>query len=205
MRHESIRSALSGIGRMTLVGVALMVGAIGLVFNPNATFGLAFGFGVLTALHTQLRMDAGRPCGLGRAMGWRTVALGFAAAPVIAGLASLIGTITWSVLLVVLAVALGRWGWSGRTRAGAGAAGAVRSTPTEGSELAGLTDRELGDAWRQSYAQLRRARTAAQMERLFALRRRQLDEMERRDSPGFRRWVGSSDWISGQAAPFLER
>lgn len=46
---------------------------------------------------------------------------------------------------------------------------------------------------------------ASELDRVSELRRRQLDEMERRDPVGFRRWVGSGTWVTGDSAPFLRR
>lgn len=61
----------------------------------------------------------------------------------------------------------------------------------------------LAREWSRSHEQLGRAREVATVERLRDLRRSLLDEMERRDPAGFRRWTGGAGWITGDSAPFL--
>jgi hypothetical protein len=39
--------------------------------------------------------------------------------------------------------------------------------------------------------------------RICAVRKQQLDEIERRDPTGFHRWISSGYWVRGDSAPFL--
>lgn len=127
---------------------------------------------------------------------------GLCAVLVLAGLAVLVGATTLPIVVTVLAVALlRRLRSSGR--AGADASGSRVADLRE--TLSTLSDGELARAWCRSHSRLAQARDGQEMERVSELRRRQLDEMERRDPVGFRRWVGSGTWVTGDSAPFLRR
>ena len=73
----------------------------------------------------------------------------------------------------------------------------------DGPSLTGLTNAQLARQWQTSYADLAAARDPWTLERVCTLRRRQLDEIERRDPTGFHRWISSGYWVRGDSAPFL--
>lgn len=127
--------------------------------------------------------------------------LGPCAVLLLAGLAVLAGAAAAPIVATVPVLALWR-----RLRApGTGTVGAEQDGSDPCGTLAALSDAELARAWRCSHGRLCRARDGAELGRVSALRRRQLDEMERRDPVGFRRWVGSGTWVTGDSAPFLRR
>lgn len=69
--------------------------------------------------------------------------------------------------------------------------------------LRGLSNAQLARAWQLSYHGLAGAPDAVTLDRVCALRRQQLDEIERRDPTGFGRWINSGYWVRGDSAPFL--
>jgi len=71
------------------------------------------------------------------------------------------------------------------------------------STLASLSDAQLAREWHTSYTALAAARDAGSLERICALRRCQLDEIERRTPGGLQRWAESGAWLRGDSAPFL--
>ncbi len=75
--------------------------------------------------------------------------------------------------------------------------------PVDEAPLRGLSNAQLSRAWKRSYAELAAARDAVTLARLCAVRRQQLDEIERRDPTGFGRWINSGYWVRGDSAPFL--
>jgi hypothetical protein len=78
-----------------------------------------------------------------------------------------------------------------------------QESTVEGASLLGLSNVQLQRAWQSSYVELAAARDALTLSRVCALRRRQLDEIERRDPTGFGRWINSGYWVRGDSAPFL--
>lgn len=66
-----------------------------------------------------------------------------------------------------------------------------------------LTDVELCHAWRQSFALLHTARSAAGVLRVTTLRQSYLDEMERRHPAAFRSWLESGGSATGGPDRFL--
>ena len=62
------------------------------------------------------------------------------------------------------------------------------------STLADLSDAQLARDWHTSYTALAAARDAGSLERICALRRCQLDEIERRTPGGLQRWAESGAW-----------
>jgi hypothetical protein len=73
----------------------------------------------------------------------------------------------------------------------------------ERSGLAALSNAELAREWHTSYTALAAARDPRSLELICALRRCQLDEIERRAPGGFHRWIESGSWVRGDSAPFL--
>ena len=106
------------------------------------------------------------------------------------------------VPVAVLGLGVVGWSlWSRRRPEGSGPDDATSGGMT--FDLGQLSDAELGRAWSRSHTRLVRARDGAELRRITELRRRQLDEMERRNPAGFRRWIGSGGWVLGDRAPFL--
>lgn len=145
---------------------------------------------------------------------WRTVAAYAAGAGVgmlaLAGLvvAAGVGVLTAAPALIVLAVWLRRRRTpqaSARTSAQAPAAATASTTAPMPMPvpLTALTNGELARRWQSSYVDLAKVRDGAGLERLCVERRRQLDEIERRDPAGFGRWIRSGYWVRGDSAPFL--
>ena len=66
-----------------------------------------------------------------------------------------------------------------------------------------LSNAQLAREWHTSYTALATARDPGSLERICALRRCQLDEIERRAPGGLQRWVESGAWVRGDSAPFL--
>lgn len=69
--------------------------------------------------------------------------------------------------------------------------------------LPGHSTAELTDAWLRSQQMLRRTTGARDRARLVALREAYLDELERRDAGGVRRWLESGRALSCDPRPFL--
>jgi hypothetical protein len=69
--------------------------------------------------------------------------------------------------------------------------------------LRSLSNTQLARAWQSSYADLTAAHDAITLGRVCAVRKHQLDEIERRDPTGFHRWISSGYWVRGDSAPFL--
>jgi hypothetical protein len=123
---------------------------------------------------------------------------------VIAGAVTVLGAAAVPLVLVGIAAAA----WIARhrlppirtARPGGRSVGAAPDTA-----LGELTNAQLGWAWSSSHARIARVRDASELCRVAELRRRQLDEIERRDPAGFRRWAGTMTWISADSAPFLRR
>jgi hypothetical protein len=82
-------------------------------------------------------------------------------------------------------------------------AAAVPAPVVDEAPLRGLSNAQLARAWRTSYIDLVAAHDGLTLSRVCALRRQQLDEIERRDPTGFNRWINSGYWVRGDSAPFL--
>ncbi len=182
--------------------LAVLIGVIGVVGNVEAAVGLGMAMAVLTGLTgavlANLEISQATPRTI-----WRLVATGQAAAAVLAGVMVLFADAAGPLVLAGLVVTGGYLTRLWR-RSADGASGR-EPEPTRADTLTELSDAELGRAWRRSHAGLRRARDGAQLDRLYAVRRRQLDEMERRHPQGFRRWLHDGGSVSGSSAPFLEQ
>lgn len=73
----------------------------------------------------------------------------------------------------------------------------------EQRDAAALTNEALSRAWRASYRLVERARDPEYVARLADLRRRYLDELERRDPGGFRRWLESGARAGSDPGRFI--
>jgi hypothetical protein len=80
---------------------------------------------------------------------------------------------------------------------------AAQEAEDDAAPLRRLSNLQLARAWQTSYGRLAVAPDAAALDRLCALRKQQLDEIERRDPTGFHRWISSGYWVRGDSAPFL--
>ena len=206
MAGTSRKTVLVRFGRAVGAVAATLTSLVGLMFNFGFAVGLGIAASVVIGVTNQVLSDSGDRQKQPRSNVWRSIGLGLAAAPVVAGLIMMVGAATWPILLLVLAAGLWCCPRNGRWRhAYPIDPNPDPDKPDPTDRLVDLSNSELGRAWVSSHARLRTARDGTQLDRLCALRRRQLDEMERRDPRGFRRWLGSGAWISGSTAPFLER
>jgi len=177
-------TAIVRVGTWTIIGT---LGVLGLI-----TAGAA------------IVVPAAVAAAIGAVVGWSLtgkrsvwVALGLGAAGgagvlAIAGLALLVGPATF-VAAPALVLPLV---WTRRTR--------PQALPTEDrSALENLSNAQLAREWHASYTALAMARDPRSLELICGLRRRQLDEIERRAPGGFQRWIESGTWVRGDSAPFL--
>lgn len=68
-----------------------------------------------------------------------------------------------------------------------------------------MSTTELVLAWRRSYAELGRARSATDVHRLATRREQLLDELERRDGLGVQQWLRSGARAASDPSRFLQR
>jgi hypothetical protein len=174
---------------------------------------LGAGAGVLVALGAP-RLRRGRQIGTNGpdlAMGVAAGATFVTVCLVIVGLLSAFGGGFTTAALILLAVS-GLWaGNHYRPRARELAAAvpnphdllAVVTLPASSTLVADMGTEELCVAWRHSYHQLVLA--ADEPARRQVVQRRQdfLDEIERRDGRGFRRWLDSGARAGGDPGPYL--
>jgi len=190
------------LGRFALGVMVVVLSLIGLVQSTAVTLGLGLvvaAFAAMSAYGVGQHDGREKPT---RAALVRRAAIGLVSVLALAGL----GTVLGPVMVPVVLLGLGAVGWYRWRRpdrpGGTGACPAARA-PATGADLTGLSDAQLGREWRLSHALLAQAHTSTELDWLCALRRRQLDEMERRNPTGFQRWIGSGGWVTGDSAPFL--
>jgi hypothetical protein len=182
-------TAIVRVGTWTLIGT---LAALGLISTGTA-----------------IVVPAGVAAGIGAVVGWavagertpKWVALAAAAACgasvlTIAGLAVIAGPATFVAAPAVVAPLL----LTRRKTTGSRFTQAPASVP---STLANLSNAQLAREWHTSYTALAAARDPRSLERICALRRCQLDEIERRTPGGLQRWVESGNGVRGDSAPFL--
>ena len=186
-------TAIVRVGTWTLIGTFAALGLI------------STGAGIM--------VPAGVAAGIGAVVGWAVagerapswVALRAAAACgvavlAIAGLAVIAGPATFFAAPTVIAPLL----LTRPKRTGARTAPQPAEAPAAVPEtLAHLSNAQLAREWHTSYTALSAARDAAALERICALRRCQLEEIERRTPGGLQRWIESGAWVRGDSAPFL--
>lgn len=98
-----------------------------------------------------------------------------------------------------------------RSDAGPGTVPAPRQAPDHGSEVPallpadadGATTSDLCRAWRVSYLVLQNVRDPQEWAELAATRRRYLDELDRRDPDGFRRWLEEGARAASDPARYI--
>lgn len=121
------------------------------------------------------------------------------------GLVGVFGPAAVPIAVALLGtVAAGIW-WRRRSGAPVGPTSELGAPGPVGVDvdLRAMPDRQLAREWRRSHSQLAGVRNAAELGAVVAMRRRQLDEMERRDPAGCRRWLASGGWVRSDSAPFL--
>jgi hypothetical protein len=183
-------------GTWTLIGILAVLGLLtagtAVVLPALVATGVGAVVGWALASRHSVWMTAGLACACG------------AGVLAIAGLAVLAGPATVVAAPAVVAPLL----WTRRSRSrsrtrsrtrAAAAPVAAQAPPS----LANLSNAQLAREWHASYNALAMARDLASMELICALRRRQLDEIERRAPGDFQRWISSGSWVRGDSAPFL--
>jgi hypothetical protein len=185
------------VGTWALVGILAALGLItagGAVVLPTL---VAAGVGALVGWALAHERSALVALGLGAACGVGVLA--------IAGLAVVTGPATVIAAPAVVAPLL----WTRRRRASKACEAAAAdqrsslSSVSSLSSLSSLSNAQLAREWHTSYTALKTARDPKSLELICALRRRQLDEIERRAPGGFDRWISSGTWVRGDSAPFL--
>ncbi|WP_214367594.1 hypothetical protein [Pseudonocardia sp. H11422] len=161
-----------------------------------------------------------------RTTAWRAAGVGLLAVLGLNGLMGLLGAAAVPVLLVGAATAItvmALRGAVGDCEAPAPSTGPPASPPPEriarpepdrSSALSAPPERTswavpalstemLCWEWRRSYIEVCRATDPVHFSRIVLLRAAYLDELERRDPEGFRRWLGSGARAAGDPARFL--
>ncbi|WIY00493.1 hypothetical protein QRX60_41620 [Amycolatopsis mongoliensis] len=92
---------------------------------------------------------------------------------------------------------------AGDPPATAGDRGDPRPAVQSPAALPDLDVEELCWAWRRSYSQLQVVRDSGTREQLVLVRRACLDELERRDPAGFRRWLASGARAGSDPSRFI--
>jgi len=191
------------------VGLGLAAAAIGVVTVPgmvpwSVVIGVVVGGGIgLGALEMAKAASPGstRACrDLGMVAGVAAAAL----CAVIAGLVSLLGAASGSVILFLALAAL-PWAWRElRRRDGVSA---PRSTPDRPTQVpvvvADVPTAELCLAWRRSYLALLDLPPGPARDCVVRLRRELLDELELRDRAGFDRWIDAGARAGSDPSRYL--
>ncbi len=180
------------VGTWTLIGILAVLGLLtagkAVVLPALVATGVGAVVGCALASRHSVWMAAGLACAWG------------AGVLAIAGLAVLAGPATVVAAPAVIAPLLWTNRTRTRTRTRAAAAPVAAQAP---SSLANLSNAQLAREWHASYNALAMAHDLASMELICTLRRRQLDEIERRAPGDFQRWNSSGSWVRGDSAPFL--
>jgi hypothetical protein len=198
------------IVRIVSIVAGAAFGAVGLVVLPIGALvgwimlGLGIGVGAWLAVtgYPAVRVriaTTGSAAKIGVTAGFGALAAGLA----VSGLVAVAGGATAVSLLVAVATA-----WAA-SRFRSGPPPAKNSLPPApapakpGPEVADLSTAELCLAWRRSYGELLRSPDEPARQRVVRLRRDYLDELERRDSDGFARWLGSGARAGGDPQRYL--
>jgi hypothetical protein len=136
----------------------------------------------------------------------------FWACVAMAGMVTLLGA-SAGLSLVAVVFAAGVWAWwrRGQGFGGGESAETVKNRKTESPPapressglLTDLTTDELCIAWRRSYVRLLRASGESARAQVVQSRRCLLDELERRDPPGFIRWLDSGALAGSDPSRYL--
>lgn len=178
-------TAIVRVGTWTIIGALAALGLITAGAAIVVPAAVAAVIGAVVAWSLTGKRSVWVALGLGAAGGAGVLA--------IAGLALLVGPATFlaAPALVVPLV------WTPRPRPSAAQGVEDRSA------LENLSNAQLAREWHASYTALAMARDPRSLELICGLRRRQLDEIERRAPGGFQRWIESGTWVRGDSAPFL--
>lgn len=210
-----IATAVRGLGALA----AIVVGGVGVVSMPPAAAAAVLTTGAMAGiLHVSHRAG---PVGLGaavrsgRLLVARITAVAAAAFYLLTGLVVLVGPAAFMLALFATAAL----GW----RAGPVVAWRRARTgvppPSDGPEpsgpepivvptdlpVASLTTGELCRLWRVSYLAVAASRDPTTLDHIARTRRHCLDELERRDPAGFRRWIEAGARAAGDPVPYIHR
>lgn len=163
------------------------------------------GWSVLGALVTftvTAALAAGVTATVSRQPTWRqtrTAAAAAGTASVAArGMSELLGGQEAALVMLALLVAAPRMArWLRRW-----ATGPAPSLPHP-SAIPPMSEREVCEAWSNSYIALQTAPTAAERIRIVALRQAYLDELEHRNPQGLQRWLSAGALATGNPSRFL--
>ena len=193
---EGMSKVLRGLG----VSIAVAVGGLGILLVPQAlpfviwagATAAVIGYHSPRAIPVRVLRLRGGGRGARAAEAAGAVVGGGA---VLVGLAALVGAVGTLLAGGVGAVLLWRE-LRGRqqprdTREPVPQPGPVAAAPAMPSAIARMPTAQLCWAWRTSYLALQTTTDARSLDRLAAMRRCYLDELEHRDPVGFRRWLDS--------------
>jgi hypothetical protein len=205
-----IIQALVVVTLVALVGAALM-GALRMVI-PAAVVGALAGIVTYVVVREPTAPPRSAARATARARAWRAGAVVALVALAISGMAVLLGDATGPLLLgAALVVTACSWprvrpalAWI-RTRmvtrpapaATAPERPAAMTMPQHGATLSTCGTAALRATWQRSYHHLGEVQNEAELDALLDLRRRCLDEFERRDPAGTARWLATEPRPAG--------
>ncbi|WP_219414502.1 hypothetical protein [Pseudonocardia nigra] len=193
---------LGGVGMLVLSSAVLFVLGVG------AVVGLCAYWAAPALPDSLLARAPDTPAGIGAVAGAGTVGICF----VLGGIGVLFGGAV--VTLVVAGAAFLAWrGLRGTAELpeaeppphdppAAPPAPAAPVLPA-GTAVAEMSTLDLCRAWRVSYLRLQHAAGATELDGTAQIRQRYLDELERRDLAGFRRWIDSGARAASDPARFI--
>jgi hypothetical protein len=179
-------SAIVRVGTWTIIGALAVLGLITAGAAIVVPAAVAVAIGAVVGWSLARKRSVWTALGLGAAGGVGVLA--------IAGLALLVGAATFVAAPALVAPLV----WTRRTRPRT-----EQAVVEDRSALENLSNAQLAREWHASYTALAMARDPRSLELICGLRRRQLDEIERRAPGGFQRWIESGTWVRGDSAPFL--
>jgi hypothetical protein len=179
-------TAIVRVGTWTIIGAFAVLGLITAGAAIAVPAAVAAAIGAVVGWSLAGTRSVWGALGLGAAGGAGVLA--------IVGLALLVGPATFVAAPALVAPLV----WTRRARPPAEQA-VVEDRPALGN----LSNAQLAREWHASYTALAMARDPRSLEMICGLRRRQLDEIERRAPGGFQRWIESGTWVRGDSAPFL--
>lgn len=203
MASERPRPVLTAVTRGLCWSVAFALATMGVLsVGPTALVLAAIGAAMAVAVDGAVGggrvPDRSRRQRMGRAA--RVAGTAIVGVLTLCGLAGLLG-----LAAVPVALLLGALGLALRSlRRGPAAPGDAGRVEVGDGGLARLDKHELAREWSTSYADLGRSgRDPHVLDQVAARRRLLLDEIERRDPEGFRRWAHTGEWVRSDAVPFL--
>jgi hypothetical protein len=204
-----ITQALVVLTSVALTGAAL-TGAPQMVI-PAAVLGALAGVVTYVVAVGPTALPTTAPRATARARAWRVGAVVAFVALTVSGMAVLLGDATGPVLLsAALAVIACSWSWVRPALSRIRARTVARSEPTSptsdrrpavttshGATLSTCGTAALRATWQRSYHHLGEVQDEAELDALLDLRRRCLDEFERRDPAGTARWLATEPRPAG--------